>query len=479
MSKNKSIIYMAQCTLKRDLIYIGKTHQKSLDERIKQHHTSARKGDSTSFHQALIDYGFKNWEWTVIVECIFEHELLEEKKYIKKYGAVPIDLLNIKHGQKKEDKGRIKKVGNFINYTTNKSELGNLFLRKAGRIKPVINLKTGQKYKSASEASKLENIGITTIRLCCESGKMLKDETKYAYLDLNDNPVVTLGHSENHIIGIKQNTKRVKNLINGKIYRTVIEASIEYKIHKNSIDGNASGKFKTLKNKWVFCYLDSSGNELITENHRKGLEKVKKINAIKYVAWHIDEDDKTKSLKYFKSLDELINGLGLKSKNHIASVCTGIRTHVENWRIAYFDNYSNEPILTKGHMSKVKKVKRKIICLNNNKVFEDATSAGIFFKLNPSYITKCARGVCKFIFCENEKLRFAFLNADGKEILTAKHKEPLTNKGKKRIQLIKEGKLFNSLAEYLRYTGIPYSTAKRYLKDPSLDLEGYEFIELD
>ena len=59
MSKNESIIYMAQCTLKRELIYIGKTRQNILEERIKQHENSARKGDSTSFHQALIDYGFK------------------------------------------------------------------------------------------------------------------------------------------------------------------------------------------------------------------------------------------------------------------------------------------------------------------------------------------------------------------------------------------------------------------------------------
>jgi hypothetical protein len=218
-------------------------------------------------------------------------------------------------------------------------------------------------------------------------------------------------------------------------------------------------------------------NEMRNENHIKGLEIINKLNAIKYVAWHIDDDQK--NYKYFKSLDELIKDLGIKSKSHVTSVCKGDRTHVENWRIAYFDNNKNEPILNKGHSKKAKKVKRKIICLNNNEIYENATEAGVFFQLNPSYITKCARGVAKFIFHKNEKLRFAFLNADGEKILTTKHKEPLANKGKKRIQLIKEGKIFNSLAEYLRYTGIPYTTAKRYLKDPSLDLEGYEFVELE
>jgi hypothetical protein len=65
-------------------------------------------------------------------------------------------------------------------------------------------LKTGKEYKSTSEASRLENIGITTIRLSCESGKMLHDETKYAYLDLNDKPILTLGHSK--IILLVKNT---------------------------------------------------------------------------------------------------------------------------------------------------------------------------------------------------------------------------------------------------------------------------------
>lgn len=105
MKENESIIYMAQCTFKRELIYIGKTHQSTLEERIKQHEDSARKGSSTFFHIALIDYGFKNWQWSIISRCKIENEIQIEKELIKKFGAAPIDLLNRTHGQKvKEEK---------------------------------------------------------------------------------------------------------------------------------------------------------------------------------------------------------------------------------------------------------------------------------------------------------------------------------------------------------------------------------------
>ena len=84
MSKNKnieSIIYLAQCTLKRELIYVGKTHQKSLDLRIEQHKQSARSS-TTKFHKALIDEGFNNWDWKILARCSQEEEIEEEDSKI-------------------------------------------------------------------------------------------------------------------------------------------------------------------------------------------------------------------------------------------------------------------------------------------------------------------------------------------------------------------------------------------------------------
>jgi hypothetical protein len=482
MNKNESIIYMVQCTLKRELIYIGKSHQNTLEERIKQHEDSARKGDSTAFHQALIDYGFKNWEWSIISRCTIDNETEEEIKLIKKFGAAPIDLLNKSHGQKLEIKKRlfskeiIERTRGNKSPAYEKSKLAKMFLRQSGKLKPVINLKTEKIFESETQAGNIENIPRGTIRLSCLTGKMLPDNTRYAYLNINNVPILTKGHEKDEFIG--KRARKIKNLINGKVYNNVNEVSKEYKISKSCADGAARGEYMILLKKWVFCFLDENGNEILTENHKKGLEKIKNIGSDKYVAWYVD-DLEMKDVFYFKSLDEICEKLNIKSKSHILSVCKGERTHAEKWRFAYLDDGTKNPILTDKHRNKAKKVIRKVICLNDNKVFQNGTEAGIYYKLNSSQITNCAQGNAKSVYCNKVRLRFAFLDDNDNPILKDKHKESISARGKSRIQALKDGRVFNSLAEYIRETGLPYKTAKRYLKDPSINLFGYEFIELD
>ena len=157
----------------------------------------------------------------------------------------------------------------------------------------------------------------------------------------------------------------------------------------------------------------------------------------------------------------------------------GIYTHAEKWRFAYFDNETKKPILKEKHSNSAKKIIRKIICLNDNNIFENGADAGIYYKLNSSAITNCAKGNAKSVYKNNVRMRFALLDDNGKPILKQKHHDSLSAKGKKRIQLLKDGRVFNSLAEYLRETGVPYKTAKRYIKDPNINLFGHEFIELD
>ena len=99
--------------------------------------------------------------------------------------------------------------------------------------------------------------------------------------------------------------------------------------------------------------------------------------------------------------------------------------------------------------------------------------------LNPSAITNCAQGNAKSVYCNKVRLRFAFLDDNDNPILKEIHKESISARGKRRIQLLKDGRVFNSLAEYIRETGVPYKTAQRYIKDSTIDLFGYEFIELD
>ncbi len=397
----------------------------------------------------------------------------------------PIQLLNVTYKKETQNqKGKkytskiIKKNFSHRVIPSEKSDLGKLFTRVSGKLKPVINLKTEKRYESSSEASRTENISISTLRNCCNSGKMLKDSTRYAYLDLNDNPILREGHNKEIYLGDRRRSKKVKNLINGKTYENSQAAAEEYDVSVSTIDGAARGKYMTVKEKYVFCFLDDDDNEIITGSHRQGLEKIREKDLIKYVAWHTDDANMDSPL-YFKTLNDLCYKLQIRYKGHCKSVCTGKRYHVENWRIAYFNNELRQPILTDKHKIKPPKRLRKIICLNDNNKFKSGIEAGQYYGLNSSQVTKCAGGGAKSVYCGQERLRFAFLDDDGKPILTTTHEQPLSHRGKKRILRLKTGEIFNSLAEYLRETKIPRKRAKKYLEDPAIDLLGHEFIEID
>ncbi len=484
MKDSKSIIYMARCLIKNELVYIGKTRQDSLEERVVQHEQMARNGDSAHFHQAMIDYGLKNWEWSVLEECPIEDEFVVEKKFIKKFSETPITLLNVTYAkennkkQKKYTSKIIEKVKTHKLKSYEKSDQGKYFLRLSGKLKPVINLRTKTIFQSQSEASELEHIPRCTIRNCCETGKMLSGRTRYAYLDLDDNPILTEGHNKELYIGKREDQRKVKNLITGEIFNNVQEVAKKYNISSSCADGGARGDYMTTKGKYVFCFLDEEGNELITERHKKGLEMLKAKNDIKYVAWHID-DLRMESLLYFKNLDEICDKLEIKGKSHIKSVCDGKRSHVEKWRIAYYVKNTGKPILHERHKKKPPKVTRQIICLNDNRIFKSGIEAGKHYGLNPQAITKCAGGGAKTVYKGKKRLKFAFLDDDGKIILTKKHNESLSWKGKKRILRVSTGEIFSSLAEYRRKMGISYKRAKKYLDDPSIDMMGFEFVEID
>jgi len=469
MSKEKnieSIIYLAQCTVERELVYVGKTHQE-LNKRIEQHKQSALSGAATKFHQALIDYGFKNWEWKILVTCPREKEIEEEKKQIKLWNALPVDMLNTTHANKKH-KSTFKIPENARNTVnaTKKSELGKLFLREQGKLKPVINIKTNKTYESLSKAADIENLSKSTIRNSCNTGKKLEDGTSFAFLDLNDEPILQKGHSRDTYI--HKRARRIKNLINNQIYEDSSGAATRLGVSETTINSAANGKYYIVKNKWVLCYLDAEGKELIKTKHKEGLKRLKNKDKYKYVAWHIDDINKDKLIK-FKSKKEISEKLEI-NHSHIKSVCDGDRTHVEKWRIAYLDEDEN-PILKDRHKEVPRKVIRKVICLDDKEIFKNSAEAGRFYGLDGSAIANCARGNAK----TTGSLRFAFLDHNNNPMFTEKHKESLRQKGKYQIVLISTGEVFNSLAAYCRKTGVSYKNAKKYMQDKSKNLLGYEF----
>lgn len=368
------------------------------------------------------------------------------------------------------------------------------FLRLYGKLKPVINLKTQKTYRSISQAAKIDQISINTIKISCSTGKKLADDTRYAYLDLDYNPILNEGHKQDHYIG--KMAKKVKELVSGMIYNNAKQAAKEYKL--SSIAHYAEGRLLIAKDQFIFCYLDENNNEIITEQHKLALEKIKNKDKNNYVVWEDRfsyETAKEKNLfRYFKNLKEIHEKLDIKNRSHIDAVCKGKRSHVEGYRIAEFDHETNNPILTKKHFLNSKKITSKVICLNDQKIYNNCSDAADEYSTYSNQIGLCAKGKLKSIRVENkstgkkERYSFAYLDKSNNPILTTKHNEPLTQrKGISTIilinptpELIKQGKdRFSSLAEFCRKTGVPRRRAKEYRKNKNISLLGYEFIEIE
>ena len=159
---NQSIIYIVRSILEKSEIYIGKTNRQ-FSKRKQEHLDEARKGDGTKFHNALINTGFANWEWEILEICERAKEFDIEKKYIDKFSASNINLLNTASIKKVQNSSSVLQP--IVKRTPNSNTNSDLFRREAGILKPVINLVTGKKYKSLTDASETENEAKSSIRI--------------------------------------------------------------------------------------------------------------------------------------------------------------------------------------------------------------------------------------------------------------------------------------------------------------------------
>ena len=281
-------------------------------------------------------------------------------------------------------------------------------------------------------------------------------------------------------------SRKIKNLINGKIYDDAKQAAIEYKTLTKLMHAYARGEYLICQEKWVFCY----DNAEPTNKQIKAVEKIQNKDQIKYGAWPVD-DMQREFLTYYKTLDDLCEKLHIKSKSHVKSVCDGTRSHVEGWRVANYSSETNELLLKETHLKEAPKIIQKVICLNDGKPFDNCTEAGRYYSITSSQVRLCAEGILKSNRGKDEskvRLRFAYQDQNGNPIMTPMHidaEKSLSHKGKKKIKLINHeiikrvGKEeFNSLAEYCRITGVPIKRARKYSKDNSIDLQGYEYKEI-
>lgn len=127
------------------------------------------------------------------------------------------------------------------------------------------------------------------IRKSCNTGAMLQNGSRFAWLDLEDNPLLTAGHASEKVIG--KFARKVKNLVTDKVFKNADEFAFQHEVSSSAISANASGKSYLVKNKWVFCYLDDNGQEIRKPKHEIGLKKLKDKDRVRYLAWHINDQD--------------------------------------------------------------------------------------------------------------------------------------------------------------------------------------------
>ena len=151
---------------------------------------------------------------------------------------------------------------------------------------------------------------------------------------------------------------------------------------------------------------------------------------------------------------------------------------MEHWRVAYLDS-KKDPILYERHRKTASKVIRRVICLDDNKIFDNCQETGRYYGVIGSQISECARGKLKSVYVGEKRLRFAYLDGNDSPVITKKHHESLDASGKYKILHLRSGKVFLSLNAFCRETGVPWKRAKNYLEGKETNLLGNEFKRLD
>ena len=345
---NESIIYLVQCTTDLAKLYVGKT-DRALERRKIEHERAARDGSPTVFHRALLDEGLKHWEWRVLETCSPETVSEREQFWIKKFGALSIDLQNTAH-TRCDAKARIVRrsaIGNKLGgMNVWKKPSAREWLIRSGKLRPLTNLTTGKKYASLSEAARNETHDDRPgIKRACDTGRPTLSGTSYAWLSLDGEPQLTEGHKKN-----LPRTRRVKDVLTGKVYESAGAAARGLGVSLSSVQGTCAGKYKTCQGTGL-CYLDDDGNEQLTATHTQYRKEREEADRFAFAAYRIEDVAFEKPLR-FDSIKELAATLGIPLA-HIPAVIKGERRQVKGYRVARWDKLKSEPELTESHMKPV------------------------------------------------------------------------------------------------------------------------------
>lgn len=474
MNKNNSIIYGACCRRTKQW-YLGQTRQ-GLTVRIKQHKYYASNNHPGLFYEALRIEGFESFDWVELCICT-QYTVFEiEKKLIKDFSAKSIKILNKIHAPKKNNstgpslkiKTLFKKLKAEASWKQNRFRK---FQQLAGKLKPVINLKTLEKFESISDAERKSNYSKKAIKISCIYGEIITDDNIYAFLDTNGAPITNPKEKKSRNI-------RVKKMDSGIIYKSAIDASNATDASPKSIQACCTGAQKTAGGS-IFCYVDINNEEILTEKHIQYQKEMERKKDLIFAVWRI-EDTERKYILFFKSIAELKKKINISS-THITSIAEGKRQHTHGWHVAYYNKLTNNLDLKEKHQNKVARQIRKVICLNDDLIYSSIKQTAKYYGLSGSQIRLCCEGELKTTGGKSDhemRRRFAYIDQNGIAILTAKHKEPLEWRGKIQLFCPNNLKLFQSIANASRELDIPQKTIYRYLKNSSVDLGGVQLINV-
>jgi hypothetical protein len=471
----ESIIYGARCIIDGTW-YIGKT-VRTIEDRIKEHERAASTNAPDMFHKTMRDMGLKNFEWKELERCPTDEIFVHEKKWIKQLSAQSIEILNTTHTYKPNKpsgviiKQRIqRKIAGARSWQGQSSKK---WLQLDGKLLPCINLLTGERFESLLAAERKGPDKRPGIRSSCESGRPTRNGNRFAYIDLEGNPILKEGHKKS-----LPRTRRVKNLSTGAIYSSLDEAAKSTGASQNCISGCCAGKFKTA-NGMVFSYVDDHDVELLTETHKRHKIEIEFRKNIAFAAWRVD-DINHKNIVITDTTKQLAELIEI-NHSHIVAICRGERQHDHGWRVAYYNKASKQLDLKESHFEKVKKQIRKVMCLDDDVIFKSCSDAAMHYGLDGGQVQQCCEGILKRTgraSKEGIRRRFAYVDEAGKPILTPKHKEPFEMLGDIRLFCPQTGKTYQSVAHCSRETGVPQKRIRRYLLDQSVDLAGISLLPL-
>lgn len=451
------IIYKVTYQLDPNIIYIGQSVL-SLSERRRQHERNPNvwRFSDDSFDKILLKKGLDNWKWEILENNLETKEELDRAEIgaIKLYEEKGFKLLNIIHNplqyEKKHSNYGAAKAWDETNQTAHKARY------YTGKIRPVMNLTSGKKYKTITELRDKENVSTPLINKLCETGEPHpQNGNQYAFLDLNDNPILKEGHNKVYpllqkieIVEINTGTSSQLNLFAAA---SVIGCNLGELMKMKIL--NLGGKRNDITCKgFIIFALHENGERIETISHTRNLERTKENSEPVFIwlwnkveaKWQFEKkvDGYAEASKFLSDIFDVSKPSFFRNK--ISEILKGKRTHIQGYTFTSTPEIPNSKPIMKL---------QPVILLNakdgNIVKYENATTAAEELGLNSQHIMEC----CKGKIISTGGYRFAWADKNDQPIYRKRHNDYLrkmTGLGTS-VYWVEGEKTFHSIAECKRY----------------------------